>query len=464
MIDELSMTQPYDQDKGHLTIEVSKVCITSVRERLRDVVQPKALFNTTRLYFFLLHMKSKGVTHIDKKDLAAMMFSKHDIRLSKAIAVLKSAGLLHTELVQNNITNRFYTNFFPVPIPCIDSPEEGTFIYEYQLTPSAYWVFEKQSEKEKVLQEADQSCQNSAPESSEPQTPVSVSISPSDKDGGFRDIFISWYGELKLSNGLSLGDGHFSDSDGRFYHRFHLMTKEERQDVRWDGEPVIEVWDAHCSFMAVLCYYLKYYKEYDNEDERKAFMVEANRMLDFIVGDDIYERIVRCYDYRIDRKRAKELLNAYKSFSRKSYFRKDGHLKDTGWARPYGRLDSFFKKSFPYMRDYFLDYPRREETDFSRCDFVINADNQLEQKYRVKSVSNLVHDIMPYEFRLISLGVCRDIFNDYGIKSITVHDAVYMREADKKRLDGAEGSANEYIARLFARRLGVGAVKSKPLF
>ena len=96
--------------------------------------------------------------------------------------------------------------------------------------------------------------------------------------------------------------------------------------------------------------------------------------------------------------------------------------------------------------------------------FVINADNQLEQKYRVKSVSNLVHDIMPYEFRLVSLGVCRDIFNDYGIKSITVHDAVYMREADKKRLDGAEGSANEYIARLFARRLGVGAVKSKPLF
>ena len=95
---------------------------------------------------------------------------------------------------------------------------------------------------------------------------------------------------------------------------------------------------------------------------------------------------------------------------------------------------------------------------------VINEDNKLEKKYRLKSVSNITHDIMPYEFKLISLGVCRDIYNDYGIKTLTVHDAVYMKESDRKRLDESEGSANEYIARLFARRLGVGAVKSKPLF
>lgn len=464
MIDELVITQPYDHEKGHLAIPVSKAVITCIHKRLCDIVQHKALYNTTRLYVFLLYMKDRGLVHIDKKDLAAMMFSKHDIRLTKAIEALKSAGLLYTRLVQNNLTNRFYTTFYPIPIACSDSSDEDTVIYEFNLPPSTYWTFEKKREKEQVLHEtqpiqsSSQCPQESAPESSESPSLVPVDISLDDADEKFMAKFISWYKELNL------GNGHFSESDGRFYHMFHHMSKEERQNIRWDGEPVVEVWDAHCSFMAVLCYYLKYFKEYDSKEEKEAFMRDANTMLNIIIGDDIYRCVANCFKYHKDRKDAKILFQSYRNISRKVYFRKDGHLKDTYYARQYYEVDNFFKRHFPHIRNFILDYPTRKEMDIDRYEFIINEDNKLEKKYRLKSVSNITHDIMPYEFRLISLGVCRDIYNDYGIKTLTVHDAVYMKESDRKRLDESEGSANEYIARLFSRRLGVGAVKAKPLF
>ena len=62
----------------------------------------------------------------------------------------------------------------------------------------------------------------------------------------FCQQFIRWYDELSFEDGSVYPNAHFSEKDGRLYHQFHQISKEERENnVYWDGEHVIEAWDAH---------------------------------------------------------------------------------------------------------------------------------------------------------------------------------------------------------------------------
>ena len=87
-------------------------------------------------------------------------------------------------------------------------------------------------------------------------------------------------------------NAHFSEKDGRLYHQFHQISKEERENnVYWDGEHVIEAWDAHSAFFTVLCFFLKFYQKYDKIESHKRFTEEANRMLDLTLSDNLYSSV-----------------------------------------------------------------------------------------------------------------------------------------------------------------------------
>ena len=47
-----------------------------------------------------------------------------------------------------------------------------------------------------------------------------------------------------------------------------------------------------------------------------------------------------------------------------------------------------------------------------------------------KRVSTLHRNVISCEFELISEGICKILYEEYGIKSVTVHDAIYIKITD----------------------------------
>ena len=64
---------------------------------------------------------------------------------------------------------------------------------------------------------------------------------------------------------------------------------------------------------------------------------------------------------------------------------------------------------------------------------------------------------MPYEFQLISIGLCKRIYNKYGIRCLTVHDAIYMKQSDSEK-------TNIDIDRLLEIELGLRVEEPIPLW
>lgn len=177
-------------------------------------------------------------------------------------------------------------------------------------------------------------------------------------------------------------------------------------------------------------------KEYNSEEEREAFTKEARCLADFCMTQDLYGHIASYHNrnaprnsLHYTREKMKELLHSYCSRSRKYLFRKDGRLKNSWFCQQYQFIDEYFKENYPNIRDLLLDYPRREEIVFEE----VWRGGYCFHSPRRKQISNIHRDIMPYEFVVISEGICRILYERYGIKSITVHDAIYMKQTDADR-------------------------------
>lgn len=248
----------------------------------------------------------------------------------------------------------------------------------------------------------------------------------------FCSQFTGWYDEL-MFNGCPAAHGHFSSNDGRFYHKLHSYDKEMRyRDITWDGESLVEVWDAHSSFFIVLGYYLT--SIYDGDVD---YRDEARRLLELAISNKLYTSIQAYHNERAEikftRDETKKYVQIYKNYQRKTLFRKDGAIKNCWWCERYRYIDEFFQEYFPKVRDLLLDYPRRLEIDEERWGCIRTLTGDFTWGRLTKWVSEITHDIMPYEFEIISLGICRDLWEIYGIKSVTVHDAIYMKVSDAHR-------------------------------
>ena len=248
----------------------------------------------------------------------------------------------------------------------------------------------------------------------------------------FGEKFVGWYDELSF-NGRPALPGHFSQKDGRFYHSLHEYPKERRfKEITWDGEPIVEAWDAHSAFFIVLGYYLR-----DVYDGEIYYYDEAAHLMEMAVTDTLYSSIQNYHNERavikLTREETKKNVQMYKNYQRKTLFRKDGKIKNCWWCYRFRYIDEFFKSNFPKIRNLLLDYPRKTEPDLKHYRFVLHDDGRLYYEPKTKNVSEITYVIMPHEFELISLGICRDLWDIYGIKSVTVHDAIYMKVSDYRR-------------------------------
>ena len=375
-------------------------------------------------------------------------------RTTLALNRLVEMGLLTVNRQISRLTYRQFYCYYTEAIPEATISNGESITLEYEIPPCTHNLLNgRATDSESSIVSSTTPPEFAAEDTSITSTPVD----------NFQKTFMGWYDEL-LFNGRSSYTGHFSEKDGRFYHQLHSSTREERSTIiSWEGEHITEVWDAHSGFFIVLGYNLTHVRVYENSEMEAAFKDEASRLIRLAANDQLYEAIMSYHNRRsrlkLNRGDIKKHVQRYKNFKRSSLLRKDGTVKKYWWCERYRYIDQYFKTYFPNIRDLFLDYPRRTEIDNDqRYRVVHNVDGHYYYVPQTKSVSNLQRDIMPNEFQLISLGLCKDIWHQHGIKSVTVHDAIYMKKSDaQKGID---------INAILAKRLGVSLepLKSIALF
>lgn len=168
----------------------------------------------------------------------------------------------------------------------------------------------------------------------------------------------------------------------RWYHAFHRLSKECREKVlRFEGEHIKEIFDVSGSDMHMLA------KHLENED------IPVGELMRF--QKDVINDFRKLFGARkSDGKCTSRVKTAFKVYfnSNKSFYR---HIKQGSIC---SRIDEWFKMHYPTIRDY------------------------------IANKEDLWKDVMESEFDVVSKKMFKEL-SRRGIKSLTCHDAIYVKES-----------------------------------
>lgn len=223
----------------------------------------------------------------------------------------------------------------------------------------------------------------------------------------------------------------FNKEEGRFYHWFHNCKKDVRSSYTLDGEPLHERWDLHNAYFVytyILCSKILKESRYDNE---------LNRFKELVLSGFLYERVMNHINISyppatITRDKVKEEMQKYLGFMTET--RINARNCDTVQRD----IDGFFKMHFPNIRNIILNYSHRYEVNKDKPTVTVCRNGKTFERKNMKRVKNLHRDIAKYEIPLIVTGVCRELESKYGVKPVTVHDAIYMKESDYWKVSDTE--------------------------
>ena len=499
-----------------LRFQVPQQMVTNVGNVMRARGIPaQSIPNLTKLYCLIRAVNGFRFTNFPYQDMTDMLFSGHMERLTKAISTLKNAGLITVDKPTNKNTGHKFNsyiaieipvkeelvsykfrlpdlsfermqNFFPAPqtssLPASGCVSQGqiaspisqqndlvnlyapiynkSFVYvpiEFdKIGPPTLYIQFKKKEYESGEEWVQKmiNYKKDAKKDVDPMGMANVAGVVSPNEMAFLSTFKSWYDQLVI-NVEHVDKGAYIARDGRLYHAFHSLHKEQRNtQVLWDGKNVEEVWDAHSAFFAFIGYYIK---QVYNGNDKEVVTKEANAFIDLTLDNKLYADIISYYKKNgisIDRIKAKNLCNRYRGVSRKRLLKKNGTRTSYKDVQELQIIDSYFEEKYPHIRDFFLDYHRRMKLVRKEDDSNVYS-VAVEGLWRInfiqpKSVSNLQRDITPYELKFISLGICRELYQKYNIKSITVHDAIYT----KKMTDEDKQDLREKIDQIYRTLLG----------
>ena len=406
-----------------LSVMVYEDAINHIGKELRAKTprRSSSYDKTIRLYCLLRVLNMAGLIYVCQEDLIRATGGGKKKNFNLAIKDLVAVGLVRENVLYNNLSGRTYNAYCAYPFNYEIVTKDSIIEYTYDAT-SLY----KYQQCKCVLLDKSFLPTNQCDDAEVP--------APS-----FRAMFTGWYDELLImseSEALPASRfGHFSPKDGRFYHLFHQLPRAIRESrVWWDGECLIEKWDANASFFLVMCYTLRN-RDWKNDWDRRKIFKETQHMAELCLRGEFYCTIQNYYNrnskYKKTREEIKVLCHTYKAKYSDYLFKKDGTYKNYPYVQKLIPIDSYFKENFPSIREYILN---SEVIIEKNPDYRMLKEKRNGTLYRDKSeykrISALLREVMPNEFRLISEGVCGVLYDQYGIKAITVHDAIYMKKSD----------------------------------
>ena len=393
-----------------------------IKKRLKDVSKrhPASYENTVKLYVWLRLLSILRLVYISQVDMAKMFFAGHEERLKASINELEKLGLVKTIKEKNNLSGRYYYRYYayPIEIDIINRSDTTVFSYNNASLKSL------------------ENCKRCYYDESW------LDINQIDSNGdacSFLTRMMGWYDELE---GIKNNDkvAYISKLNGRCYHPFHQSQKEERHLIRWNNEPIIEAWDANASFYVSLCYMLRQEVKKGRIKDKTILLKETTRMLNLCLDNGFYDEVQLYYwlksGDKLPRNFIKILCQKYRTKWRCYFFTKKGCYKNTKWVKELKYIDMFFEEKFPMVRNVILDSE------------VVEADNPHYLQWmpshngcsyfdtrETRNVSTLDRRVTPYELELVTNGVCKRLYEEYNIKSISLHDGIYVRNSDIEACD-----------------------------
>lgn len=194
--------------------------------------------------------------------------------------------------------------------------------------------------------------------------------------------------------------------DGRYYHWLHSMHAIYRKRVYFNGSPLVENFDVTACFYTLIARLMK--------DLGSISEQEMQRYCDLVRNGDIYNTIKewaeKTYGTPWTRDQVKERLQSWRNtISTRMEAQKK---RDTLFFQ----ICEWWKANYPEIGDAIVNYPTYR-----------NNKNRKTKRLQL--------DCCKLETKYISGAVCSELSSKFGVVAFTVHDAVYITEKDKEKLD-----------------------------
>lgn len=260
-------------------------------------------------------------------------------------------------------------------------------------------------------------------EVSSSQLPVCPSMSCARKCTALSEFnfgrFLSNYSRLEYKNLLGELDKdetnmlHFSiaklNADGRIYHRFHAINSYYRKSRLYlDGELLVENFDIHNAYWQFMNCILP---DKINFTERNNFYKLTTSGLFY---EDVRDWINKTFGANWTREDAKLYSNTYCNTT-------------TKYNETLKSVDAYFKENFPEIRNFIRNYKTEKQSVTKK---IINKHGKKVNHTTTKKVSLIYKALNEAETKIMVMGICKELFENYGIEALTLHDGLYMKKSD----------------------------------
>ena len=195
-------------------------------------------------------------------------------------------------------------------------------------------------------------------------------------------------------------------ADSRYFHWLHSMPSKNRKYVYFNGSPLVENFDVTGCFYTLIARLMM--------NQGNIPVDEMDRYRDLVKNGDIYNSIKdwikREINYPYSRDQVKKMLQSWRntlSTRMKASESRDSLFRD---------ITKWWDANYPHIGNAIINYPTYRNKE-------------------KKKTKRLQLDCCSLETRYISGAVCSELAEKYKVAAFTVHDAVYVTESDKEKLD-----------------------------
>ena len=279
------------------------------------------------------------------------------------------------------------------------------------------------------------------------------------------DLFLTFYNRLWVTDivgnicPIRTADLHKTEKglrpDNRIYTGFHILDKDIRPRVYMDNEPLVESFDVHNCHATLINAILP--KTIPTE-ERELYL---SKTISGTFYEDVMEFVNGRFSAPWNRDDTKTAVNKYLNLSKKKLKRA---RRTYELRRPWKSVnedavyvDEYFKTFFPSIREFIITTPktnkvyekipgkkRSQKTIYEIVDDIVKQ-KPIKKCKKLDDMVTLNDMLNTVETDIITNHICKDLYENYNITAISLHDGIFVKKSDCSRMPNVVKEFNDLI-------------------
>ena len=273
------------------------------------------------------------------------------------------------------------------------------------------------------------------------------------------ELFISFYNRLWVKDivgnicPIRTADLHKTEKglrpDNRIYTGFHILPKEIRPRVYMDNEPLVECFDVHNCHATLINAILP---DTIPTEEKELYLSKT-------ISGTFYEDVMHWVNGRFsatwNREDTKTAVNTFLNFTKKKIKRARRARKSVNASIIC--VDEYFEKIFPSIREFILTTPktnkvyekipgkkRSQKTIYEIVDDIVKQ-KPIKKCIKLSDMVTLNDMLNTVETDIITNHICKDLYENYNITAISLHDGIFVKKSDCSRMPNVVKEFNDLI-------------------